>query len=97
MVRVHSGLPFFSPASFSTCDFLSVFAVSRAPAYDSERRCARVVSDKPCVVKHVFKILRVIVLGLSRNPTHRTSHGRAQLRVACRKKDRGRQSGRPGQ
>src|SRR4029077_12830593 len=25
MVRVHSGLPFFNPAKFSTCDFLPLF------------------------------------------------------------------------
>jgi len=31
------------------------------------------------------------------NPTHRTSHGRVQFRVACRKRDKGRQSGRLGQ
>ena len=35
------------------------------------------------------------------NPTERCHHaasfGRVQLRVACRKKDKGRQSGRPGQ
>ena len=30
------------------------------------------------------------------NPTHRMSHGRVQLRVACQKRDRGPQSGRPG-
>jgi hypothetical protein len=29
--------------------------------------------------------------------TYRTSHGRVQLTVACRKRDKGRQSGRPGQ
>src|SRR5262249_29950278 len=28
------------------------------------------------------------------NPTHRTSHSRVQLRGACRKRDKGRQSGR---
>ena len=27
MVRVHSGLPFLSPAAFSTCDFLPVFSL----------------------------------------------------------------------
>jgi hypothetical protein len=31
------------------------------------------------------------------NPTHRSPHGRVQLRVACRKRDRRRQSARPGQ
>ena len=77
MVRVHSGLPFFAPPNFLpviSCLCLLFFA---APAYDSDRRCEHVVSDKPCVVKHAFKILWAIRLRLSRNPTHRTSHGRA--------------------
>jgi hypothetical protein len=32
MVRVHSGLPFFSPSRFSTCDFLPVFNIFTGPA-----------------------------------------------------------------
>jgi hypothetical protein len=40
---------------------------------------------------------REIFLPPFTNPTHRTSHGRIQLTVACRKRDKRRQSGRPRQ
>jgi hypothetical protein len=47
MVRVHSGLP-FSPARFSTCDFLPVFLIAS---------CANWVSkhpERPCV--HTLRV-----------------------------------------